>query len=238
MISRSFVMDLKQQAAPAESRVTKESHARLEAARATRRRKIKMRRLHHHAVRTDDMEATRRFYEDIVGMPMVAAMRASHNSAGHEMPFLHCFFEMGDGGCLGFFQFLPDAYGPATNLPPNGIDHHIALSVPDFDEIARLKARFDELSYDNCGIDHGFCYSLYVRDPNGMLLEFVGDSPNELELGESAAASAHEELRKWYREDYFPSGTARPTKIFPLPTSPAEDIARVIFGDHGTRLLG
>lgn len=169
-------------------------------------------------------------------MPMVAALRASQTTAGHEAPFLHCFFEMGDGACLAFFQFLPDAYGPATNLPPNGIDHHIALSVPDFDEIARLKAKFDELSYANCGIDHGFCYSLYVRDPNGMLLEFVGDSPNELELAEFAAASAHEELDKWYRQDYSPGVMARPAMNFPLPTSPVEDIAKVIHADHGTRL--
>ena len=85
---------------------------KLEATRALRRRRNKIRRLHHHAVRTDDMEATRRFYEDLLGMPMVAALKASldHGTGGEE-PFLHCFFEMGDGSCLAFFQFLPNAYG-------------------------------------------------------------------------------------------------------------------------------
>ena len=29
-------------------------------------------RLHHHATVTDDQEATRRFYEDVIGMPLVA----------------------------------------------------------------------------------------------------------------------------------------------------------------------
>ncbi len=215
-----------------------ESRVRLVAARAARRRKNKMRRLHHHAVRTDDMKTTRWFYEDIVGMPMVAAMRGSLDHAGREAPFLHCFFEMGDGSCLAFFQFLPDAYGPATKLPTDGIDHHIALSVPDFDEVARLKAKFDELSYANCGIDHGFCYSLYVRDPNGMLLEFVSDAPNELELAEAAAAAAHDELQKWYGKDYSPKVAAHRAMNFPLPTSPVEDIVKVIRGDNGTRLLG
>lgn len=47
----------------------------------------------------------------------------------------------------------------------------------------------------NCGINHGFCYSLYVRDPNGMLVEFTADAPNELELSEAAAASAHHRVK-------------------------------------------
>jgi hypothetical protein len=71
------------------------------------------------------------------------------------------------------------------------------MSVPDFDDLAELKAKLDEHGYQNCGINHGFCYSLYVCDPNGMLVEFVGDAVNELEINEAAAASAHQELTKW-----------------------------------------
>jgi catechol 2,3-dioxygenase-like lactoylglutathione lyase family enzyme len=59
-----------------------------------------------NAVRTDDMEATRRFYEDVLGMPMVAAMKESMDSTnGRKTPFLHCFFEIGDGGSLAFSNF-------------------------------------------------------------------------------------------------------------------------------------
>src|SRR5258708_10975128 len=98
-----------------------EKRARLQAVRHARRSSNKIRRLHHHAVRTDDMEATRRFYEDVLGMPMVAAMQESIDPTnGRKTPFLHCFFEMGDGGSLAFFQFLPDAYGAADKLPPDG----------------------------------------------------------------------------------------------------------------------
>ena len=57
-----------------------------------------------------------------------------------QTPFLHCFFEMGDGGCLAFFQFLPGAREPATNLPPDGIDHHVAMAVSDFDDIVTVKS--------------------------------------------------------------------------------------------------
>ena len=30
-------------------------------------------RLHHNAFLTDDQEATRKFYEDVIGMPLVAS---------------------------------------------------------------------------------------------------------------------------------------------------------------------
>jgi glyoxylase I family protein len=205
--------------------------APLRARRRLRRRDNKIRRLHHHAVRTDDMEATRRFYEDLLGMPMVAALKGSVDpTTGRATPFLHCFFELGDGSSLAFFQFLPEIYGPAINLPRSGIDHHIALSVPDFDDIADLKAKFDEHGYANCGINHGFCYSLYARDPHGMLIEFVVDADNELELSETAAATAHAELGKWNRKDYS-AGTIEPVAVdYPLPTSPAEDILKVVIG--------
>ena len=208
-----------------------EKRAKLQAVRNARRSSNKIRRLHHHAVRTDDMEATRRFYEDILGMPMVSAMKESVDSTnGRKTPFLHCFFEMGDGGSLAFFQFLPDAYGPANKLPQDGIDHHIAMSVPDFDDLAELKAKLDKFGYQNCGINHGFCYSLYVHDPNGMLVEFVGDAVNEVEINEAAAASAHQELAKWNSKDYSPNNLERETVSYPLATSPVEIISKVTRG--------
>jgi catechol 2,3-dioxygenase-like lactoylglutathione lyase family enzyme len=201
----------------------------LQATRDIRRNGNQVCRLHHHAVRTDDMEATRHFYEDIIGMPMTIAMTAMLPTDDREIPFLHCFFEMGDGGFLAFFQFLPDAFGPANKLPQDGIDHHIAVSVGGFDHIKALKMKFDKLDLACCGINHGICYSLYVRDPNNMLLEFVCDPPAELEIYESAAQAAHAELARWAKGDYTPSKPG-PTPDFPLPTSSMQEIVSVIHG--------
>jgi glyoxylase I family protein len=205
--------------------------AQLDALTDARRSRNKIRRMHHHAVRTDDMEMTRRFYEDLLGMPMVGAFKSStEHHTGEKTTFLHCFFELGDGSSLAFFQFPPGTHEPANKLPPDGIDHHIAVAVPDFDDIVRLKEKFDELGYLNCGINHGSCYSLYVRDPNGMLLELTSDAVNALERKEVAAVSAHDVIARWNGGDYAPEDSREAPVSYPLPTSPREEIVRVIRG--------
>ena len=175
------------------------------------------------------MEATRHFYEEIVGMPMTVGMIGATQSNGQEQAFLHCFFEMADGGFLAFFEFLPDACGPADKLPQEGIDHHIAVSAGHFDQIKALKSKFDGLALPCCGINHGICYSLYVRDPNNMLLEFVCDPPGELEIYEAAARRAHSELARWIKGDHTPTKSG-PMPEFPMPTSAPEEILKVIRG--------
>jgi hypothetical protein len=168
-------------------------------------------------------------------MPMVAALRQDSGPLS-SAPFLHCFFEMADGSSLAFFQFAPGTYGPATTLPKDGMDHHVAVSVGEFGEISRLKAQFDELGYPNCGIDHGFCYSLYVRDPNGILVELVNDAPNELEINEASARSAEAEFSKWRQADYSSSDLGLSSDNFPLPTSTGEDIYRVLRGGRAAEV--
>ena len=205
------------------------TRAQLQASRDARRSRNSIGRLHHHALRTDDMEATRHFYEDIIGMPMVQTLKGNVDlTSGRETPFLHCFFEMGDGGCLAFFQFLAEARGPAPKPPQDAADHHIAMFVLDFDALVRLKLKLDGLGHSTCGIDHGFCYSLYVRDPNDMLVEFVGEPACELEMTERAVASAHEEFARWNIGDYAQDRGEHVSMNFPLGTSPLKAMMKVL----------
>lgn len=207
-----------------------ETRRRRLATRSLRRGNNRIRRMHHHAVRTDDMTATRLFYEDVLGLPLVHThLQAFDRGPDGPLPFLHCFFELGDGSCLAFFELQPGAAPPADQLPTDGIDHHIAVSVPHFGDMMRYKAAFDRFGFRNAGINHGFCYSLYVRDPNGMLVELVADAPNELDVTEDAAEQAHARLEQWVRKDYRPS-PPYPVVSFPLDTSPPDAIEAVIRG--------
>jgi len=204
--------------------------------RQRRRSANPIKRLHHHALRTNDMEATRHFYEDILGMPMVSTLiEMVDPTRGAETPYLHCFFEMGDGSSIAFFEFANGVRGEAPKTPQDALDHHIAVSVPNFDDIKALKAKLEAGGHRCAGIDHDFCYSLYVRDPNGMLLEFVGDPPNELEVNEGYAQAAHAELDRWNRGQYAAEDRGRKTPEYPIPMSPLNEILKVLADDRDSR---
>ena len=78
-------------------------------------------RLHHTAYVAKDLEATRRFYEDIIGMPLVATWCEVDELFGAERVYCHLFFELADGGALAFFSFAKpedqELFGP--KLPPS-----------------------------------------------------------------------------------------------------------------------
>ena len=68
--------------------------------------KTALRQLSHTATRTRDMEATRRFNEDFLGLPMVAAMQADFDVVTNKPSnYIHCFFQLADNSCIAFFQF-------------------------------------------------------------------------------------------------------------------------------------
>ena len=207
--------------------------ANLRRIRDARRAKTRIARLHHHALRTNNMEKTREFYEDILEMPMVAAFKEMIDpTRGLATPYLHCFFEMKEGSSLAFFEFADNARGEAPKTPQDALDHHVAVSVPDFDDIDRFMKKLEAAGYPIAGIDHGFCYSVYVRDPNGMLVELVGDPENEIEINEEYARVAHDELLRWNTGDFSANNDERGSGVYPFKTSSLDDLVKVLPDDR------
>lgn len=162
-------------------------------------------RLHHTAYVTRDMEATRKFYEDILGLPLVATWCEKDMLFGEERTYIHCFFGLGDGSALAFFQFADpkdqELFGPKMPASPF---HHIALNV-DADtqqamEESIAKAGIKEP--DTYVLEHGYCRSVYVVDPNGMIIEFVLDNPQATDRAEEWRGKAHSELKRWLAGEY------------------------------------
>ena len=87
-------------------------------------------RLHHNAFLTKDQEATRAFYEDLIGLPLVATWSEADELFGAERVYCHTFFGLGDGSALAFFQFAnqsdQDLFDPELTPSPF---RHIALRV-------------------------------------------------------------------------------------------------------------
>ena len=89
-------------------------------------------RLHHTAYVSKDLEATRKFYEDVIGLPLIATWCESDELFGKERTYCHCFFGLADGGALAFFQFAdPEDQAEFGPKMPESPFHHIALNVDE-----------------------------------------------------------------------------------------------------------
>jgi glyoxylase I family protein len=157
-------------------------------------------RLHHTAYVTRDIDATRKFYETVIGLPLIATWSESDELFGKIRTYCHCFFGIGDGGALAFFQFEnpedQELFGPKMPASPF---HHIALKV-DADTQSAIERRIKAAGYkepDTYILDHGYCRSVYVTDPNGMIVEFTLDAPNADEINKTRRANAHVDLHRW-----------------------------------------
>lgn len=160
-------------------------------------------RLHHTAYVSRDLEATRRFYEEIIGLPLIATYCEKDELFGKERTYCHVFFGLADGSALAFFQFA-DADDQAEFGPtmPDTPFHHIALDV-DAETHARIEACIAQVGLTGSYVlEHGYCRSGYVRDPNGMIVEFTVDAPDAVAADPERRAAAHGELRRWLAGDH------------------------------------
>lgn len=169
-------------------------------------------RLHHNAYVTKDQEATRAFYEDLIGLPLIATWSEQDELFGAERVYCHTFFGLGDGSALAFFQFAnqedADLFDPELTPSPF---RHIALKVSG-DLQDAIAGRLEEAGWKPRGtfvLDHGYCRSLYTEDPNGLLIEFTVDAPNAEAIADDRQPLAHEELQKWLAGDHTSNNTYR-----------------------------
>jgi catechol 2,3-dioxygenase-like lactoylglutathione lyase family enzyme len=116
---------------------------------------------------------TRSFYEDFLGLRFVSAFEIDEGRG------LHSFFEMDDGSCLAFFE-VPGK--PFDFKRQDTLDLHIALGVePDVFDRMLDKARREEIEVRG-PVDHGFCRSIYMRDPNGYVVELTTSTGVQQEI--------------------------------------------------------
>ncbi len=169
-------------------------------------------RLHHNAYVTTDLEATRHFYEDLIGLPLTATWCESDMLFGAERTYCHCFFGLEDGSALAFFQFAKpedqQLFGPKMPASPF---HHIALNT-DPKTQDKVFERLKQAGYkepDIYVLEHGYCKSLYATDPNGMILELTADDPAAEEGATDRQKLAHSELKRWLAGDHRSNNTFR-----------------------------
>jgi catechol 2,3-dioxygenase-like lactoylglutathione lyase family enzyme len=132
----------------------------------------------HIDLATRDMAATRRFYEDILGFPVVRGDIMEIEDVGQ---IQHLFFDIGGGQLIAFMSGedatnFPDGYDTGINRGlglPDGV-YHFAFEAGSPEQLAQTKTRLEGAGIKVRGIvDHeGWCQSIYFKDPNGLQLEY------------------------------------------------------------------
>lgn len=128
----------------------------------------------HIALVTPDLDTTVRFYCQVLGLKLIAAMAARSERLGR-----HVMFDAG-GGVLHFFEspeariFAPPvdhAWSPAT-LP--GALQHIALQVPSKEALLALRSRLEQAGVAVSALGAiGPLENVLFTDPHGIMLEAI-----------------------------------------------------------------
>lgn len=127
-------------------------------------------RLHHMAFRCRDSEETRVFYEEVIGLPLAAALPIELSATGRAVHVMHTFFALKDGSFVAFFE-VPDS--PFEFKDQHDFDLHLALEA-DAEDVRRAVSAATARGIEVRGpSDHGFIRSTYFRDPNGYVVELA-----------------------------------------------------------------
>jgi catechol 2,3-dioxygenase-like lactoylglutathione lyase family enzyme len=131
---------------------------------------------HHVAIATRDLDATHAFYGTVMGFDLVKAESAPTPSGGWAR---HLFYDTGGGECLAIWDIhddpdVPDDFDPSISrgLGLPSWTNHVAFVAPDLATLDAHQERWLAHGYDVLRIDHGWCTSIYVDDPNGIAVEW------------------------------------------------------------------
>ena len=142
---------------------------------------VKPKQVGHLVINVSDVEASTRFYTDILGFEIAVSRPGA--------TFLTCGEIHHD---LALFQ--ADAASPATRKGNIGLNH-FAVQVEDYDSLRDLYHTLLEhdVKVDRT-TDHGMTGSVYFEDPDGNGIEFYYDKFN-------TAAEGLAEMRRPNREN-------------------------------------
>jgi catechol 2,3-dioxygenase-like lactoylglutathione lyase family enzyme len=125
--------------------------------------------VHHVALLSSDVERTIRFYQDLLGFPLIELFENRDYRGSN-----HFFFDIGNGNTVGFFDFPELGLGDYAEVL--GGLHHLAISVTP-EQWEKAKARLDA-----AGVEYKIesRVSMSFRDPDGVRLELIADPLGEM----------------------------------------------------------
>ena len=122
---------------------------------------------HHIALICSDVERTIRFYQEVLGFPLVDVMENRDYQGS-----THFFLDIGHDNLLAFFDF--PGLGLEQAVEAIGGVQHIAISV-ERASFEAIRDRLDAAGLPYLGPDRGLTNSIYVKDPDGIQIELLAE---------------------------------------------------------------
>jgi catechol 2,3-dioxygenase-like lactoylglutathione lyase family enzyme len=134
-----------------------------------------VRGINHMAFPTFDPAGTIGFYRDVLGLPLVQTMQVKAWGPEYQRDFVHFFFDIGNDDCLAFFYYFGQEPYRDENLPPLlDLGRHVALHVDTLKDLDGLQKRIEDAGLKlDMRVMHETVESIYVRDPNDILIEIA-----------------------------------------------------------------
>ena len=142
---------------------------------------------HHIAFATRDAAATHEFYTEVMGFELVKT-HVSPTPGAHGGWSKHFFYDTTgttgttgvspDVGMIAFWEIHDTHIGDSFEVNLNthaglpGWVNHYAFDAPTEDDLVRHRDRWRSHGHTVLEIDHDFCVSIYINDPNGNMVEF------------------------------------------------------------------
>jgi catechol 2,3-dioxygenase-like lactoylglutathione lyase family enzyme len=146
---------------------------------------------HHVAIATNDLDATHRFYTDVMGFDLVKVVAGETMEGGWSR---HVFYDTHHGGLIAFWDIhdetLPEfdaSISKGLGLP--AWTNHLAFDAPTLEDLDAQRRRWLDHGEKVVEIDHGWCTSIYTDDPSGIMVEFCT-------LTRAFTAHDHDEARR------------------------------------------
>ena len=120
--------------------------------------------VHHLALICADPERTIRFYQDLLGFPLVELFE-NRDYEGSS----HFFFDIGAGNMLAFFDFP----GLGLEPVPEGLGgvQHVAISVTS-ETFEAMRQKLTDAGVEYFGEDRA-AESIYFKDPDNIQVELI-----------------------------------------------------------------
>jgi catechol 2,3-dioxygenase-like lactoylglutathione lyase family enzyme len=122
--------------------------------------------LDHFNIRTRQLEATVRFYQDILGL---------QNGDRPNFSFPGAWMYSDGRPVVHLVDISPT---DEQQKPDSGVVHHVAFASRDFNGMkARLQSK--GMAFDTRQVPGGELWQIFVRDPNGVMIELNYEAAKE-----------------------------------------------------------